>query len=436
MRSRQCLLVSVGFGLLLLLVASVNTNAQDNAEDTALLQQQINDHLKAGDVPGAASLARRLVETTKLRFGNDSKEYADALMTRSIWPNEQSRSDISQAIKIYETLVPEDPILAEALLLLASHRMLDAARDSSGRNALEAKPLIDRALAILGQKPGADSAKFAAGLTVLGRFHRLQKDPIAAESSYLRAFAIFERTLGANDRNAISTLYELEWLYRDSRRHDDALRIWRQLVDIMERSLGPDHLDTLTAIQSLAAALRGRCNDEEAASLERRILPKMLPMRAANMERRLAEVEQKIGSVYSADTLNEIGGIYVKLDRLADARKTYDRAIAGLEKMHAERPNKQALSRNLEYAKANAGIAEIDRLEGRLEEAERGFRDAIGAFDEFNHAGSVPRPFPLTWLESLETVYRARRLDAEADGVRERADKMRSELNALRRCNG
>ena len=166
MRNRHFSLVSLGFALFLLFVASMHANAQDKADDPALLQQQIKDHLKAGDVPGAASLARRLVEATERRFGSDSKEYADALMAQSsILLNEQSRSDISQAIKIYETLGPEDPALAEILLLSATRKMLDVVLDQTGRsNALEAKPLIDRALAILSKNPGAGTAKFADAL--------------------------------------------------------------------------------------------------------------------------------------------------------------------------------------------------------------------------------------------------------------------------------
>ena len=115
--------------------------------------------------------------------------------------------------------------------------------------------------------------------------------------------------------------------------------------------------------------------------------------------------------------LNDLGDKYANLGRFADARRSYQRAIAA-----------QGNSEHPHHVTAMAGIAEIDRLEGRLGEAEDGFRRAIAASDGWKI------PPPVAWLDRLVMIYRAQGRDAEADGMRPRTDSLRAEEKRRRGC--
>ena len=145
-----------------------------------------------------------------------------------------------------------------------------------------------------------------------------------------------------------------------------------------EAALGPDHIETLHAQASVVSLLRRLCRDEEAAALERRVNPKLLPIRAEGMLRQAKVIEDRGGTPTSE--LTEAGDAYVKLGKLSDARQVYDRAIAGLQKDYHEKGVKTPLGESHHYSIPRAGIAEVDWLEGRLVEAEQGYGEAMGAW--------------------------------------------------------
>ena len=232
-------------------------------------------------------------------------------------------------------------------------------------------------------------------------------------------------------KSADDPLAELQKLYAP-KSHDERLAEAQQRAAIKEATLGPDNDDTLYAQWSVANLLRRKCRDQEAAVLEGRIHPKLLPRRAEGLMRHAEKVESRGGT--PTGDLTEAGDVLVKLERLSDARRAYDRAIAGLEKSYRENHTRTPLEKSLQYATAKAGIAEVNRLEGRFVEAEQGYRDAIAIFDEFNRPDKLPRPFPVAWLDSLEMIYRARHLEQQADAIRQRAASRHAQLERARGC--
>src|SRR5262245_5154974 len=129
--------------------------------------------------------------------------------------------------------------------------------------------------------------------------------------------------------------------YRDLGRGDDHLRVLRQDAQLTEAARGPDDAETLGAIEILAETLRKYCHDDEAATLERSKLQRTLTERLKHVER---------WNLENPHVMNDIGDKYARLGRFADARRSYQRAIAA--------------QGNSEHAAAVAGIAEIDCLEG------------------------------------------------------------------------
>ena len=316
------------------------------------------------------------------------------------------------ALKIFEKrLEPDDPAIANVLLLLAQEYIRGPIMAPMGRlldpilapRFADAEPLIARALAILERRPGSDSVEYADGLMILGRFGKGVGKLDEAQQQFQRAFSIFEKSLGVTSRKPIVALWELSLLYRDLGRRGDHLRVLRQTAQLTEAARGPDNAETLSAIEHLTKTLRKYCHDDEAATLEKSKLQRTLTKRLESFEH-----------FEDPYVLNDVGDKYIKLGLLADARRSYQRAIAA--------------QGNSENATAVAGIAEIDRLEGRLGEAEEGFRRAIAAFDRRN---VPPR---VAWLDCLVMIYRAQGREAEADDMRPRTESVRADERRRRGC--
>ena len=233
-------------------------------------------------------------------------------------------------------------------------------------------------------------------------------------------------TSSANAQNSVDgALSELRKLY-EPKSNDERLAEAQQEAAIKELALGPNHDNTLYAQWGVAELLRRVCRDQEAAALERRIERGLLPRRAEGFMRQAEKVEGSGGTATSE--LTEAGDIYVRLEKLGDARSAYDRAITGLETYYREKGVKTPLGKSLQYSMARAGIAEIDRMEGRFADAEKGFREAIDAF------GGDTSPYPVMWLESLEKVLRARHLHDPADAAAMKLAGRRAELDRARGC--
>jgi hypothetical protein len=230
----------------------------------------------------------------------------------------------------------------------------------------------------------------------------------------------------ASAQNSVDgALAKLQKLY-EPKSNAERLAEAQQHAARKEAALGPDHDDTLHAQWSVADFLRRACRYQEAAALESRIHPRLLPRRAEGFMRQAGKVESLGGTATSE--LTEAGDVYVTLEKLGDARSAYNRAIAGLETYYREKGVKTPLNKSLQYSMARAGIAEIDRLEGQFADAERGFRLAIDAF------GGDSSPYPVAWLESLGKVYLALNLRAEADAAAVRLATRRAEIDRVTGC--
>src|SRR5262249_9701457 len=132
----------------------------------------------------------------------------------------------------------------------------------------------------------------------------------------------------------VAAVRDIEELYRASGRPEDELAVRQQIIAIRQGALGPDHPDTLSAHQGLVALLTRQCRDEEANALNREILPKILSRWVENFMRH-AETVEKRGST-PTDVLIDAGDIYVKLERLTEARQAYDRAMQGLVEQYTK----------------------------------------------------------------------------------------------------
>src|SRR5262245_20854994 len=68
-------------GIVAILMPTICLRAQDTADELILLDRQIRELAKVGKLDAAEPLTRKLLEAMKRRFGAESKEYADALLS-------------------------------------------------------------------------------------------------------------------------------------------------------------------------------------------------------------------------------------------------------------------------------------------------------------------------------------------------------------------
>ena len=91
-----------------------------------------------------------------------------------------------------------------------------------------------------------------------------------AEPLYHRALEIWERVLGPDHPNTASSLNNLAALYDSQGKLTEAEPLFRRALEIRERVLGPDHPDTALSLNNLAVLYKAQGKLTEAEPLYRR----------------------------------------------------------------------------------------------------------------------------------------------------------------------
>src|SRR6266516_853983 len=124
---------------------------------------------------------------------------------------------------------------------------------------------------------------------------------------------------------------------------EPAIGYWQHMIATIDRVLGPEHADALTARDHLAAAYDKAGRRDEAISAHRR---------------RVEERERLLGPGHP-DTLTcrgDLAHAYLAAGRLAEAAPLYERALAGLEWiLGADHPDTLTARGNLAFAYSSAG---------------------------------------------------------------------------------
>jgi tetratricopeptide (TPR) repeat protein len=124
---------------------------------------------------------------------------------------------------------------------------------------------------------------------------------------------------------------------------EPAIGYWQRLISTIDRVLGPEHADALTARDHLAAAYDKAGRRDEAISAHRR---------------RVEERERLLGPGHP-DTLTcrgDLAHAYLAAGRLAEATPLYERALAGLEWiLGADHPDTLTARGSLAFAYSSAG---------------------------------------------------------------------------------
>jgi tetratricopeptide (TPR) repeat protein len=249
----------------------------------------------------------------------------------------QARPLIERALAIREkALGPEHPDTATSLNNLA--RLLQNQGDPAG-----ARPLCERALAIFEKALGPEHPHTATSLATLARLLLDQGDLAGARSPHERVLTIAEKALGPEHPETASSLNNLASLLLDQGDLAGARPLYERALAIREKVLGPEHPYTAMSLNNLARLLGDQGDLAEARPL---------------IERALAIFEKSLGPEHpeTAISLNNLAGLLLDQGDLAGARPLYERALAIFEKvLGPEHPGTATSLNNLARLLQNQG---------------------------------------------------------------------------------
>lgn len=132
-----------------------------------------------------------------------------------------------------------DQVYRRAVQLLEAGKLAEAARE------------FERVLALAERTLGPDDPRLAVDLNNLGEVYRRQGRLEQAAELLRRAIRLDEAAGGRSPALATS-LNNLGLVLRAQGRLDAAADLYRRALDLLERTLGPDHPDTARALNNLA----------------------------------------------------------------------------------------------------------------------------------------------------------------------------------------
>jgi|GEM_PF-791091 len=166
--------------------------------------------------------------------------------------------------------VPSNDLSSDDPLRLRARLMLAVALSELGRFD-EAESLARETLADV--RTGQSSAESRrAALLGLASVLSLRAREAEAEPLYREALEIAERTLTPEHPETLQTLHNLAQLMQTAGRHQEAEALLRRTLEARRRTLGDDHPATLTTISNLAVSLRAMDRLDEAEPLYREAL--------------------------------------------------------------------------------------------------------------------------------------------------------------------
>lgn len=304
---------------------------------------------------------------------------------------------------------------------------------------LEAKPLLDRALAIGECTLGPDHPSVARTIHNLGVYELYHARYEEAQPKLQHALAIRELALGPDHPDVASTLNGLANTYWHRGRYAEAQPLYERALAIWERALGPDSPFVATGLNNLSSVLlrRGRYAEsltmnQRALAIRERALPPDHPHIALSISN-MAENYFKLGRHAEAEalvkralemrertlgpdhrdvreSLNTLAAILADQGRYPEAKAFYERALESAERSLG--PD------NAEAPEPLGGLANLELKQGRHAEAQRLHERAVAIAE---HGLGPDHPELAASLLGLANVHVVGGRHAEAERLLRRA---------------
>ena len=297
---------------------------------------------------------------------------------------------LKAALEIAEKFGPEDVRLSDTLSRLARLYY------DLGEHA-QAKPLYERALAILEKVHGPDHPDVADRLNNLVRLYYDLGDYAQAKPLCERALAIWEKAYGPDHPDVAMSLNNLAEQYRCLGGYRQARPLYERALAICEKAYGPDHSNVADCLNNLALLYHDLGDYAQAKPL---------------CERALAIQEKAYGPDHPdvATALNILAGLYSDLDEYAEAKPLYERALAIQEEVYG--PD------HLDTATYLNNLAWLYKGLGEYEHAKPLYERSLEILEKVR---GPDHPYEAICLNNLAELYRKQGLYATAKPHIERA---------------
>ncbi len=353
-------------------------------EESAQLQNKIDELKQQGRSREALPLALRLVEMRKELFGDKHRLYFSAL-SRLALPYKET-GDFIRAEPLYrqvlefahQTLGEKHPDYITDLYNLAG------LYDAMGAHA-RAEPLLRQVVALRKDVLGENSQPYAAVLNDLAYNCGLRGDVGQELFLYSQAAAIKKRLLGSRHPDYAHAIANLGVCYDSLGDHVRAEALLREASDIFRRAGRPEAEHYAWTLRSLAALHRDLGNYSQAEALFRQSLDIY------------AEVLGKKDSTY-AGTLESLGRLYIARGDFARAQPILEEAVQTQKEVLGER--------HPEYATAIQALAWLLRARGEYGRSEALYRQALDIRRQVGGENDVKYASGLRELAQLYTTMR------------------------------
>ncbi len=267
----------------------------------------------------------------------------------------------------------------------------------------EAERGLERALALLEPKSGADDPRLAETLATLGRLAYYQEQTPKARAYFERSLAVCRRTFGDEHPKVADALVNIASIQHDTYEYALAEASFRQALAVLERALGPQHAKVANVMNGLALSYVGQGRHDEAIALQRRViaideaaLGTEHPYHAVHLtalaatleaagewaealallERALVQLRARFGDEHTrvAEALHILGRTKAKLGRLAEALQV-------MEQSHAM--NRRALGDDYRAGEVLQGLGEVYLRQRRPVQAVEALESALRSHRQY-----------------------------------------------------
>ena len=245
--------------------------------------------------------------------------------------------------------------------------------------------------------PASENIAEATLLFSVSRALGEKGDYDAAEMMARKSLNLREKALGKNDLETLSSLANLALVFWRQGKNVKAEEIYRQVLNNYEEMLGNEHLDTLMIVNDMGLVLRGQGKLEVAKEMYRRAL---------------SAYEKILGKVHpnTLTSLNNLGLVLQDQSKYEEAETLHRRALGAREKiLGKEHPDTLTSLSNL-------GL--VLTYQYKYKEAEELHRRALGAREEIL---GKEHPNTLTSLNNLGLVLQDQSKYEEAETLHRRA---------------
>lgn len=222
-----------------------------------------------------------------------------------------------------------------------------------------------------------------------------------AEPLLKQVLEIRERVLGANHLDTANSLNNLAGLYENQGRHEDAEPLFKQAFEITKQILGVDHPNTARLLNNLAGNYHSQYRYKEAELLYKQVL----------------QIKEKVLGTAHLDTatsLNNLANLYEDQKRYEEAEPLYKRALQIIRMLlDVNHPKTATLLDNL---------ARLYKIQGRYKEAEPFL---IQALDIRERVFGPDHPDTAISLDNLAGFYEDQGLYEEAEPLYKRVLEIR-----------